>query len=60
MSTAKEDKDYYVVKDGDTLEGIAARFLGVGLSPLLSQLNGVTSETLRPGMRLWLHPEYDD
>ena len=60
MSTAKEDKDYYVVKEGDTLDALADRFLGVGLAPLLTQLNGVDENTIKPGMRLWLHPEYDD
>lgn len=60
MGRARENEDYYVVKEGDTLESIADRFLGVGLAPLLTQLNGVDENTIKPGMRLWLHPEYDD
>ena len=60
MGRARENQDYYVVKEGDTLESIADRFLGVGLAPLLTQLNGVNENTIKPGMRLWLHPEYDD
>lgn len=60
MGIARENEDYYVVKEGDTLESIADRFLGVGLAPLLTQLNGVDENTIKPGMRLWLHPEYDD
>jgi FOG: LysM repeat len=60
MGRARENQDYYVVKEGDTLESIADRFLGVGLAPLLTQLNGVDENTIKPGMRLWLHPEYDD
>ena len=60
MGRARENEDYYVVKEGDTLESIADRFLGVGLAPLLTQLNGVDENTIKLGMRLWLHPEYDD
>lgn len=60
MSRARKNEDYYVVKEGDTLESIADRFLGIGLAPLLTQLNGVDENTIKPGMRLWLHPEYDD
>lgn len=60
MGRARENEDYYVVKEGDTLESIADRFLGIGLAPLLTQLNGVDENTIKPGMRLWLHPEYDD
>lgn len=60
MSKAIENEDYYIVKEGDTLESIADRFLGIGLAPLLTQLNGVDENTIKPGMRLWLHPEYDD
>lgn len=55
---AVENEDYYVTKWGDTLWGIAEEFLGNGyLHPLLTQLNGVTAETLKPGMVLLLHPE---
>lgn len=60
MGRARENEDYYVVKEGDTLESIADRFLGIGLAPLLMQINGVNEKTIKPGMRLWLHPEYDD
>lgn len=52
------NEDFYVVKDGDTLESIAKEFLGKeGLYPLLTQLNGVNEKTLQPGMVLLLHPE---
>lgn len=51
------NEDFYVVKDGDTLESIAEEFLGAGLTPLLTQLNGVNEKTLQPGMVLLLHPE---
>lgn len=55
---AVENEDYYVTKWGDTLWGIAEEFLGDGnLYPLLTQLNGVTAETLKPGMVILLHPE---
>lgn len=55
---AVENDDYYIVKDGDTLESIAERFLGEKyLHPLLTQLNGVNENTLQPGMVLMLHPE---
>lgn len=55
---AKENEDYYIVKRGDTLWGIAERFLGGGyLYPLLQQLNGLTGTTVYPGMMLILHPE---
>lgn len=55
---AVENEDYYIVKDGDTLESIAEKFLGEKyLYPLLTQLNGVNEETLQPGMVLLLHPE---
>lgn len=51
------NEDFYVVKDGDTLESISEEFLGAGLTPLLTQLNGVNEKTLQPGMVLLLHPE---
>lgn len=57
MSKAIENEDYYVVKEGDTLESIADRFLGVGLAPLLTQLNGVNGKNIHPGMVLLLHPD---
>lgn len=60
MSKAIENEDYYVVKDGDTMETIAEEFLGEAyLHPLLTQLNGVDDTTLQPGMVLLLHPEDD-
>lgn len=51
------NEDFYVVKDGDTLESIAEEFLGAGLTPLLTQLNGVNEKNIHPGMVLLLHPE---
>lgn len=58
---AVENEDYYVSKAGDTLEGIAEEFLGEKyLHPLLTQLNGVTTDSLKPGAVLLLHPEYED
>jgi len=57
MSEAIVNVDYYVVKEGDTLDAIADRFLGEGLAPLLVQLNGVNEKNILPGMVLLLHPE---
>ena len=57
MSKAIENEDYYVVKEGDTLDAIAERFLGEGLAPLLTQLNGVNGKNIHPGMVLLLHPD---
>ena len=58
---AVEDDDFYVVRDGDILGEIAERFLGdSSLTPLLTQLNGVTDADLTPGTVLLLHPEYDN
>ena len=55
---AVEGEDYYIVKQYDTLWGIAERFLGNGsLFPLLQQLNGLTGTTILPGMMILLHPE---
>lgn len=56
---AKENEDYYIVKQYDTLWGIAERFLGNGsLYPLLQQINGMgNSTTVYPGTMLLLHPE---
>ena len=51
-----ENEDYYIVRDGDTLESIAERFLGRGLAPLLTQINGIDGGDLRPGMTILLHP----
>jgi len=52
------DEDFYIVQPGDTLESIAKEFLGNPiLFPLLAQLNGVTNDTIYPGMALLLHPE---
>lgn len=53
---AVEDRDYYIVKEGDTLESIANRFLGEGLTPLLAQLNGIQGNFVKPGTLLLLHP----
>ena len=58
IEDAKDGEDYYIVKKGDTLWGIAERFLGSGtLYPLLQQLNGLKGTTVYPGMVLLLHPE---
>lgn len=58
MSKAIENEDYYVVKEGDTMESIAEEFLGGAyLHPLLTQLNGVNEKNIHPGMVLWLHPD---
>lgn len=57
MRKGKRNEDYYVVKEGDTLDAIAERFLGKGLAPLLTQLNGVNEKNIHPGMVLLLHPE---
>ena len=57
MSKAIVNVDYYVVKEDDTLGAIAERFLGEGLAPLLTQLNGVNEKNIHPGMVLLLHPE---
>lgn len=55
---AKENEDYYIVKQGDSLWDIAERFLGSGsLFPLLQQINGLTDTNILPGMVLLLHPE---
>ena len=55
---AKPNDDYYIVQKGDTLWGIAERFLGSGaLYPLLQQLNGLKGTQVYPGMMLLLHPE---
>ena len=56
---AKENEDYYIVKQGDSLWDIAERFLGDGyLYRLLQQINGMgDSTTVYPGMVLLLHPE---
>lgn len=51
------NEDFYVAKEGDTLESIAKEFLGAGLTPLLTQLNGVNEKNIHPGMVLLLHPE---
>lgn len=57
---AVENDDYCIVRDGDTLESIAEKYLGESfMYPLLTQLNGVYEETLQPGMVLLLHPEED-
>lgn len=57
MNKAIENEDYYVVEEGDTLDAIAERFLGEGLAPLLTQLNGVNEKNIHPGMVLLLHPD---
>ena len=56
---AVENEDFYIVKQYDTLWGIAERFLGNGgLYPLIQQLNGMGQSTyVYPGMMLLLHPE---
>lgn len=54
----KENEDYYIVKQYDSLWDIAERFLGAGyLFPLLMQLNGLKDTTIYPGQVLWLHPQ---
>jgi len=55
---AVENRDYYVVKDGDTLREIAKRFLGGrDLYPLLKEINLLDGNEIEPGMVLLLHPE---
>jgi LysM repeat protein len=41
----------YVVKVGDTLSGIAAKFSGMTVSKIKA-LNGLTKSVINPGMRL--------
>ena len=48
----------HTVRQGDTLSEIAARF-EVGLA-LLRQLNGLTSDRIRPGQKLRLRPSLRD
>lgn len=58
---AKDGVDYYIVQQGDTLWGIAERFLGNGnLFPLLQQINALGGTTVYPGTMLLLHPEDQD
>lgn len=53
----KEGVDFCIVQSGDTLAGIADKYLGSPmLVPLLRELNSVT-DPLVPGSLLWLHPE---
>lgn len=53
---AVENRDYYIVKEGDTIDSIAERFLGDGLPQLLRQLNGISGNYVKPGTILLLHP----
>lgn len=53
----KEGVDFCIVQCGDTLAGIAEKYLGSPrLVQLLTELNDVT-EPLIPGTVLWLHPD---
>lgn len=55
---AVENEDYYIVKPGDTLLGIAERFIGNAWEyPLLTQINDLDKDKpLKVGTVLLLHP----
>lgn len=48
------EEDEYTVKEGDTLESIAAEFLDDGAAwPLILQYNGLMPEEIVPGVKIY-------
>lgn len=53
----KYGEDYCVVREGDTLESIAEKYLGdSSLAPLLRQINYISPDGIAPGNHILLHP----
>lgn len=53
-SSKSKDQQYYVVKKGDTLSGIASRYNGVTVSSIRTA-NGLKNTQIKPGMKLKIY-----